>query len=414
MKNDFELRLSPIQQRIFLCKKRHMLVISGFSGGKTFLFQWLAILFALKHPDCLVWLVGPDYPLAAQSFIEMAGIVEQLRQVRDVNQSKHIITLRNGSMIQLKSAERPNRTLRAGHPDFVLADEVSLYSPEAYDKLVARISAHHAQLIMGCNVPEGKDWGFDWVRSAYSDMAIEDDSAMFCYPTWENTMQFPGGRQDPEIIRMEQKMSPVAFARYVGADMAVMTGLVYPEFDLTRHVVEGYRPDKCCVSIDPAYSGVASIHWYDWDGNTLTAFDEVYSSGLADPDIVDIVKGHGVIPYFAMYDSEDPGLGELLIRAGINAIPANKGSVHSGIMLVKSWLHADRIRVSKACPHMGKEFSGYTFHGNSEVPVKKNDHAMDELRYLVTTLAETERRQREQQEEIDSTIRIAMPRIRMG
>ena len=61
----------------------------------------------------------------------------------------------------------------------------------------------------------------------------------------------------------------------------------------------------------------------------------------------------------------------------------------SGISRVRR-LFAERppaIYIFSNCPMMIKELKGYWW-GNGDAPVKRNDHAMDELRYFVTSRPE--------------------------
>ena len=60
----------------------------------------------------------------------------------------------------------------------------------------------------------------------------------------------------------------------------------------------------------------------------------------------------------------------------------------SGISTVKSYLKsADgraKLFIFKTCPNLIREIKGY-FWGNGDVPVKRDDHALDELRYYIMT-----------------------------
>ena len=60
--------------------------------------------------------------------------------------------------------------------------------------------------------------------------------------------------------------------------------------------------------------------------------------------------------------------------------------VFSGIERVKSYLNVKNglpnLYIFDCCPNMIREFKGY-FWGSGESPVKRDDHAMDELRYYL-------------------------------
>ena len=56
----------------------------------------------------------------------------------------------------------------------------------------------------------------------------------------------------------------------------------------------------------------------------------------------------------------------------------------SGINRVKSYFKNDRIFIFKNCVNLIKELKGYRW-GNNDLPVKRDDHSLDELRYYIMT-----------------------------
>ena len=63
--------------------------------------------------------------------------------------------------------------------------------------------------------------------------------------------------------------------------------------------------------------------------------------------------------------------------------------MNAGIQQVSSLLKQDKLRFCKACRDIRREFSQYCW-GDSvrgDVPKKEHDHAMDDMRYFVRTIA---------------------------
>jgi len=77
---------------------------------------------------------------------------------------------------------------------------------------------------------------------------------------------------------------------------------------------------------------------------------------------------------------------ELFYECGIAADTDVNKDVFYGINKVKSMLRPlnspPKLYVFKNCVNMIREFKGYSW-GGGDSPVKKDDHAMDELRYYV-------------------------------
>ena len=72
-------------------------------------------------------------------------------------------------------------------------------------------------------------------------------------------------------------------------------------------------------------------------------------------------------------------------------IPA-RNEVLDGIRHTASFLQQGRIRICNTCRDAMREFSLYRWEdrGDRDTPVKQNDHAMDDIRYFVSTLLGSE------------------------
>ena len=68
-------------------------------------------------------------------------------------------------------------------------------------------------------------------------------------------------------------------------------------------------------------------------------------------------------------------------------VPA-QNNVVNGIRRVSQALKSGRIRICGNCKASRREFSLYRWDSerHADSPVKQNDHAMDDIRYFVTTL----------------------------
>ena len=70
-----------------------------------------------------------------------------------------------------------------------------------------------------------------------------------------------------------------------------------------------------------------------------------------------------------------------------NVIPA-KNNVLDGIRLVSTALKNGDIKICDNCSDSIREFSLYRWEERSgtDAPIKENDHAMDDIRYFVSTI----------------------------
>lgn len=189
------------------------------------------------------------------------------------------------------------------------------------------------------------------------------------------------------------------------------TGLVYNEFDENYNVIEPFDVpyswyDK--ISIDPGLHNPLSCHWYacDFDNNIYVIAEHYEKQKTVDfhaNKIKEISKSlnwpqkNG--KYEAIIDSaanqrtlaSEKSVTELFFENGIATNPYVNKDMFSGINKVKSYfknaLGERKLFIFKNCVNMIREIKGY-FWGNGDLPVKKDDHALDELRYYIMSRPE--------------------------
>lgn len=133
-------------------------------------------------------------------------------------------------------------------------------------------------------------------------------------------------------------------------------------------------------SSDPA--AVAVTH-YDRAHKTIYLFGELYERGLTNDLLANEIKTLSPGCYLTCDSAEPKSIVELQ-QAGVWATAAQKGkdSVNHGIQ----WLQQQTIIIDSRCINARNEFSFYQWKkdkdGNSlRVPVDKNNHLIDALRY---------------------------------
>ncbi len=184
-------------------------------------------------------------------------------------------------------------------------------------------------------------------------------------------------------------------------------GLVYPEFDEHVHVVQPFPvpPDwQDNISIDPGLKNPLSAHWYavDYDDNVYV-IAEHYAAGKDIDYHAQAIhamseslgwKRDGKGRVSALIDSaaqqrtlaSQKSVAELFYERDILANPRVEKDLFSGISRVKSYLNRGNglpdLYIFSSCPNLIREIKSY-FWGSGDAPVKRDDHAMDELRYYL-------------------------------
>ncbi len=186
-------------------------------------------------------------------------------------------------------------------------------------------------------------------------------------------------------------------------------GMVYSEFDESVNVVEPFDIPldwQDNISIDPGLHNPLSAHFYavDYDGNIYVVAEHYESQQTVEHHancIKQIAKrlnwktdSRGY--YRALIDSaakqrtlaSEKNVVELFYENGILVNPNVNKDLFSGISVVKSYIKnaegKSRLFIFKNCVNLIREIKNYWW-GDDDVPIKKDDHSLDEMRYYLMT-----------------------------
>jgi len=216
-----------------------------------------------------------------------------------------------------------------------------------------------------------------------------------------------------EIALLTKAMSGESLDSRRYGRFSAAQGLVYPEFDENLHIIEPFDIPfewQSNLSIDPGLNNPLSCHFYaeDYDGNIYVVAEHYeqgkdidYHTGgifrIADKlgwkrnasgmleALIDSAAGQRTL-------ASSKSVVELFFERGIAVNPRVNKELFSGIATVRKYFAARpaRIFIFKTCPNMIREIKSYWW-GNGDCPIKKDDHAMDELRYYLMSHPENKR-----------------------
>lgn len=401
------------------CLKRNRWVFGGNRSGKT---------------ECgaveAIWLARGIHPFRKNKKCVNGWIVSVSRQVqREVAQSKILhylnpdwivdvcmvegrkegyengiidyIVIKNisgaDSKIYFKSADQGREKFQGASLDFVWFDEEPPY--DIYLECVMRVFDKKGD-IFGTMTPLK---GLTWV---YNEIYLNEKNNP---EIWYEQMDWDDNpfldKQEIKLLTetlSEQELEARKYGRFIGK-----SGLVYNEFDENIHVIEPF--DVPCkwydnISVDPGLNNPLSAHWYavDFDGNVYVIAehyeakrDIIYHANKI-KEISNKLNwpkaSNGMIS--TLIDSAatqrtlsaEKSVVELFYDNGILANPKVDKNLFAGISRVKSYLKnaegKSKLFIFKTCVNLIREIKGY-FWGKGDNPIKKDDHALDELRYYI-------------------------------
>lgn len=310
------------------------------------------------------------------------------------------------SRIWFKSCEEGREKFQGASLDFVWFDEEP--PEEIYTECKMRVLDKCGE-IFGTMTPLK---GFTYIYDEIYLNKNNDNEVFYLFISWEDNPYL----NKKEIERLSNSMSKDEIeSRKFGRFASFDSGLIYSEFDTNIHVIEPFNIPSDWqdnISIDPGLNNPLSCHWYarDFDGNVYVIaehFEENKTIEYHSEKIKQISKqlnwktlSNGM--FSTLIDSaanqktlaSNFSVSELFYEHGIIVNPKVNKDVLSGISKVKTYLKningQTKLFIFSNCTNMIREFKTYRW-GNSGSPIKKDDHALDELRYYIMSLTTNEK-----------------------
>lgn len=291
---------TPTTRAILFCEKRFILVAGGDQSGKSLgAGNFVAVRHFWVDPSKeaevgkakLYWLVAADYQRTRREFGYISENFGKLGMLKSVTSrvDPGRIELTDGTVIETHSAQDP-RTLAMYAPDGVVVCEASQIDMEIFMRLRTRVGPSRGWMYLSGSFEATNPW----YPSVFESWKIgREDAQSFSLPTWDNRWLFPGGRNDPEILKMQRESSDQYFMERIAGIPMPPRGLVFPEFRTELHVKESipFIPDlPVYLAIDPGTIGGYAVEVIQIVSGAVHIFDEVYERDKGTSEIIDICR----------------------------------------------------------------------------------------------------------------------------
>jgi PBSX family phage terminase large subunit len=388
-----EIKLSEWQTIVWDDPARYKVINIGRRGGKTTIGAVKLTQFAIEHSKSISWYIAPTYRQAKQILWEMLKEIIPKQAIEKKNETELCFELKNGSKIYLKGADNPD-SLRGVRIDFCIFDEVAFFERwEEVWKVIRPTLADSSADVWFISTPNG--------FNHFKELAEmnEEGWSYHHYTTYDNPFM-----PVTEIDAMKREMDEDSFAQEVLGEFRKMSGLIYKTFNRQVHMVDvpDIRGYNIYRALDFGFAHKTALGYFAVNsiGTEMYVFDGLYEVGMTTSEIADAVKlkDSGKHILNAVADSAQPMQIEELSRYGVHFTPIEKGadSVKSGIAKVAELLklRADTgkptLMFSKHLTWIADEFEKYRWMeqktglntGIKEVPLKRDDDAMDMIRYF--------------------------------
>lgn len=413
-----KVKLHETQKEVANDTHRFRVICAGRRWGKSVLSQLIVLQWATKAVGTY-WIVSPTYRQGKQ--IHWRGLQQIVPRewILKKNEVELSITLKNGSVIELKGAENPD-ALRGVKLRGLVIDEIA--SIRNWDWLWSEVLrptlTDYSAPALFISTPKG----YNHFYELYSQGQQDDIN----YKSWRFTSYDNPYIPKGEIDNAKKELTEDTFYQEYMADFRKYTGLVYKEFQREVHVVEPFSiPDDWSIyrgvdfgSTNPTvclFIGVdRDDNWFVINEHYATGETIDYHSGVinANPLSVRVSNTYGD-PSGAQWINEFAQRG-IYITPATKEVGTNFNSwVRFGIEKVGERLKPipghtipsltrkssengfPKLLFFSTCIQTIRELETYRWKEKSvtqaqdlnepDVPDKANDHAMDALRYFAVS-----------------------------
>jgi hypothetical protein len=409
----------PQQWAYHNCQSRFKVPVCGRRFGKSTM-AGRDVEPELFLPNRRYWIVGPNYDLGEKEFrviwndlIIGRGLGRDKRVKKGYNkkQGDMYIEFPWQTRIEVRSAQHPE-SLVGESLHGVIMSEAAKHRYDTWERYVRAALSDWRGWASFPTTPEGQNWLYKlWQFGRNPDYPDYDG---WRFPSWDNRILYPGGRQDPEILLIENTTSREWFEQEIAADFTAFVGKIYGEFQEDTHVEK--------VEFNPAWPNYVAFDWGFVNPLAAVEFqvspqDDIYVWRLhykaytTLSDHLDQMKARsqpqGYHIDLAFGDAADPEAALVVTQnyAPCIADPAAKDNWREGVELVKTFLklrqvgeideygtplEAPKLFVDHSCADLIREFNNYkapspVMGRNPKNPRETasgiDDHALDALRY---------------------------------
>ena len=402
------------QRPIVECRKRFILVAGGEQAGKSMIAsKYLVSRFLETEEPGLYWLVAADYERTRAEFDYLVQDFANLGILAEV--SKRVdpgrIVLADGTRIETKSAKDP-RTLAMRAPNGIIGCEASQLDLESFHRLRGRCAPKRGWLFLAGTFEGSLGW-YPQLFQTWQFGTVDEQS--FSLPSYSNRHLYPGGKTDPEILKLKAMASDEFFMERIEGVPSPPQGLVFGEFRPDIHISEDakwVKGEPGQIWMDPGYAGAYAVEVVQEINGQICIIDEIYEQGLITKEIIDIAMtrpwwqdvNSGTIDVAGYQHQAMSAPAEIWMEETGLYLSAQKVRINEGTERLKSFLkinpetNAPKLIVNPSCDGLLSEFgtSPSPFDGQTrayrwkmdrdgnivgETPEDKNNHGVKALIY---------------------------------
>ena len=275
----------------------------------------------------------------------------------------------------------------------VLFDEVALMPKSFVEQALARCSVSGSRFFFNCNPEYPSHWFYrEWIQNRKRKNALYIHFRMRDNPSLSQKM----------LKRYESLYTGAFYRRFVEGEWVSVSGAVYPFMgDSSMFIPPPDRKiEEYCVSCDYGTVNPTSMGLWGRCDNTWYRLRESYydarkvGKSRTDEEHYDSLEEllGELLPTAVIVDPSAASFIEVIERHGRYPVVRADNNVIDGIRKTSQALRDKEIVICDTCADAIREFSLYRWDENKpmDTVIKRDDHAMDDIRYFVSYIKANE------------------------
>jgi len=393
-----EIMLQSFQFPIISSIARYTFVIGGLQSSKTFMGSLWLLDRISKHPDCDHLITAPTTKRLNQSTKDRFEEVLPKGWLRWQEKKSQYNILFGHGIVYVRTVGDDPRALDGCTVISWLGDECGEYKKLTWEIGKARLGKENgcAFLVSNMNVPP------NWVYyDCFNEFKKGNSDYVFYSVDTEQNKYF-----NKKLLEEEKRLlSPDDYDRKYGHRFIAMQGKVYKEFDKecdlilpARMILDGKY--KILVGLDFGFNDPSAAIFVAKKDRVYYVLDEISMSGISYTEFANMIKrvvagreytSAESITYYAD-PSEKQAVAEIGSQ-GITPIVPGISDIRDGIRTITSLMRGRRLFFNSGLTNLFTEFEAYHYppiEGTryevvKEVPVDKDNHLLDALKYCLHT-----------------------------
>lgn len=270
----------------------------------------------------------------------------------------------------------------------VFLDEVALMPRSFVEQALARCSVNGSKMWFNCNPDNPAHWFYnEWIKKT------TEKNAFYLHFTMNDNPSLSDNVKE----RYKRLYSGAFYDRFVLGKWTASEGTIYPMFNPEKHIYSGeIECEKYVVSCDYGTVNPTSFGLWGLNNGIWYRLKEYYYSskreGVSRTDeehykeLENLVVDKNISKIIV--DPSAASFIECIKRHGKYRVVKANNDVVTGIRNVSTALKENKIKFHESCRDIIREFSLYRWNdkAGTDVPIKENDHAMDDMRYFISDI----------------------------